>query len=80
MYFCAYYTKGVKRFNKTKFGWCWKKENITTSQDGCEKCEFRQNNRIKGVPVRYWLNEILTELCAVRQIVEEYENESEKPV
>lgn len=40
-YLDRYYTKGVKRFNRTEFGWCKKKRESVNVRGCCEMWQAR---------------------------------------
>lgn len=73
--FERYYTKGAKRFNKTKTGLCRKKQEQVTAQDGCKEFVKRPLKRRSARLLRYYLNEILLELHALREVAEDDRDE-----
>lgn len=70
-FFERYYTKGAKQFNKTKTGRCRKKQEQVTAQDGCKEFVKKPLKRRSMRLLRYYLNEILLELHALREVAED---------
>lgn len=71
-HFNRYYLKGVKRFNKTTFGWCTQKRDVVNIHDGCERYKAGVKDRgINNERVKVCLNELLTEISAIRHVIEE---------
>lgn len=67
---CRYYTKGIKQFNKTKYGWCNIKNVIVSINDSCDKFILKRKIQLnKNSLVLYHLNETLTDLAAMRMII-----------
>lgn len=77
-FFERYYTKGAKQFNKTKTGRCRKKQEQVTAQDGCKEFVKRPLKRRSARLLRYYLNEILLELHALREVAEDDRDEITK--
>lgn len=77
-FFERYYTKGAKQFNKTKTGRCRKKQEQVTAQDGCKEFVKRPIKRRSARLLRYYLNEILLELHALREVAEDDRDEITK--
>lgn len=69
--FDSYYTKGMKCFNKTKFGWCSCKRDNVYIHDVCDKYEFKVYKRKMSSYIKYTLSDLLTELTVIRNIIEE---------
>ena len=78
-HFNVYYTRGDRNFIETQFGYCLRKHCQCTADESCDKYIFKQYHRINGLPVEYWVNEVLKEICTIRQILE-YENDQNKKV
>ena len=70
--FEGYYTKGLRRYDKTKQGFCSEHHKIVENQDCCE-CWRRHlvRNRVASRA----LYEILMDISAIRQIIQENEEE-----
>ncbi|MDE6618750.1 MAG: hypothetical protein K2K13_06985 [Clostridiales bacterium] len=71
-HFERYYTKGVKRFSKTEFGLCTQKHESVNIHDCCER--YKAGVRYRGIiskRVKVCLNELLTEISAIRMVIEE---------
>ena len=74
-HFERYYIKGVKRFNKTNFGQCTQKRDIVNIHDCCERYKAGVRDRdITDRRVKVSLNDLLTEISAIRQVIEEEAN------
>ncbi len=75
--FKAYYEKGFSRFYKTHEGLCSVKNQIIDKHGNCEcwRNAHKLWNLRKKCAVRV-LNEILLELAAIRQILEEEKEEN----
>lgn len=72
-----YYTKGVKKFSRTKFGWCIVKCATVKTDGGCENyCPIRRKYKTNPM-IKYSINEILTELSEMRMLLEDEVRESE---
>lgn len=73
----AYYTKGLRRFERTRQGFCSKSNKVV---DGSEKCDCwktktRKYNCVRKRAVARALYEILIDLSAIRQIIQENQEE-----
>ena len=73
----AYYTKGLRRFERTRQGFCSKSNKVV---DGSEKCDCwktktRKYNCVRKRAVSRALYEILIDLSAIRQIIQENQEE-----
>lgn len=69
--FDRYYTKGVKRFNKTEFGLCCQKRENVNIHCNCGLWAIKpKTKKINGLS-RMYLNDLLTEISAIRMVVEE---------
>lgn len=78
-YFYRYYTKGVHRFERTDFGLCRRRQNIVIKNDGCGCWEFNGRRQyLSKRAAKSMLYEILEELSAVRQIMQEFQDEGEE--
>lgn len=73
-----YYVKGDKRFNKTHFGWCCKKACATNVHETCDNFTLKVIEKGVSNTVKCCLNFFLTELTAMREVLEEERNETEK--
>ena len=73
--FCAYYTKGGYKFYKSNKGYCTRKKQIFTNTECCEywRNNFQLRGRRKQLSLST-LDQLMTDLTAVKQILEE-ENE-----
>ncbi len=75
--FDRYYTKGLRHYEKTECGFCREQHKIVDQQEYCD-C-WRTNGRKHFVIERLAakkLNELLMEISALRQIIEENEEEN----
>lgn len=77
-YCYKYYTKGVKKFNRTKFGWCRMNGKVVCLQDRCEKYVSRPVRNKYHDNLKYYLSGMLTEISEIRQILEEETRENEE--
>lgn len=73
-HFNRYYTKGVTRFNQTEYGWCTRKCESVNIHDYCERYEVRIKARGINRRAKVCLNELLTEISAIRKVIEEEAN------
>lgn len=73
-----YYTKGIKQYNKTKYGWCNKKNSVVSIKDSCDSFILKRRIQLnENSLVLYHLNEVLTDLSAMRTIIaDEIEDEN----
>ena len=74
--FEGYDTKGLRRYDKTKQGFCSEHHKIVENQDCCE-C-WRTNSRrhlVRNRVASRALYEILMDISAIRQIIQENEEE-----
>ncbi len=77
-HFERYYTKGVKRFNKTAYGRCTQKRDCVSIHDCCER--YKAGARDRGITnerVKVCLNDLLAEISAIRMVIEEEANGEE---
>ena len=65
-----YYTKGTKKFNKAKCGWCCKRAEIVNSDFGCEEYKYWVQRKFFPIFLKHAINDILTEISEVRKILE----------
>lgn len=77
-YLDRFYTKEVKRFQKTNFGFCTRSRTIVESHGTCEKYCRRPGYRYCNLTVKRTLEVLLTEISAIRQVIEEENNENEE--
>lgn len=70
-YFKRYYLKEVKEFKKTNYGLCYKNGGTVEYCDECENFTFKTRTVRDERAVKECLNGLLTELSAIRQIIEE---------
>ena len=78
-HFERYYTKGVKRFNKTNWGRCTQKRASVSIYDCCER--FKAGVRDRGINnerIKVCLNDLLTEISAIRMVIEDEVNSEQK--
>lgn len=76
--FERYYTRGVKRFNKTDYGWCRVKCDAVKAQGSCEKFEVKKIVRKSRFFFEVCLNNMMTDISALRNIIEEERRENEE--
>lgn len=78
LYFEKYYIKGATNFIATKVGRCWKTQECVGTKEICEYYERKpkRSNRANGM-IKKRINDLMTELAAIRQILEENEREND---
>lgn len=76
--FQRYYTRGNIKFNRTKFGRCCNKDETVQSSSTCENWRIKTIHRHVSEYAKLKMNDILHELSAVRQIIEERQEEYEE--
>ena len=76
--FSRNYIKGIKRFNKTEAGWCCARREDVNAQGCCDKFETKKIMRKSRRSIEVCLESILTDLSAVRNIIEEERRENEE--
>ena len=69
--FIRYYTRGAKQFNQTKFGWCGAKLCTVSNREGCEQYVFKKPTKKSRETLRICLSNLLTEISAIRQVLED---------
>ncbi len=74
-----YYTKETKTFQKTDLGRCCKKGEDVCVTDSCKNFVRKKQHKVMRDGIQRYLDEILTQLSAMRYIIEE-ENESDEEV
>jgi len=75
--FEGYYTKGLRRYEKSKQGFCSQHRKIVENQNCCE-C-WKKNSKRYSARYRVAsraLYEILMDISAIRQIIQENEEEN----
>lgn len=70
-YMDLYYVRGVTRFERTKLGWCSKKQCNVTTDSGCDMYAVKVVRKKSDIHIKRRLSDLLTEITAIRQIVEE---------
>ena len=72
-YYNAYYTKGNFKYNKTKIGFCIKKQKEVDNHGTCDRWSLDSNviNSIRKNKSLNKLYELLGQLSEIRQILEE---------
>lgn len=77
-YLQRYYVLGNKRFNKTKVGRCDNKKGEPVDVHGCCEMFSRKPYPRKVSPIiKYSLNNLLAEITAIREVIEEIGNGDE---
>lgn len=69
-HFDRYYIKGATRFSETDCGRCMKSRNYTRAKECCEKYEKKAPRKRHVLLIRHALNDLLTELSALRLSLE----------
>lgn len=70
-YFDRYYTKGIKKFDRTEFGWCCKKIQTIKSDEACGSFIFKSKNKRSRILLELCLNDLLTQITEIRNVLEE---------
>ena len=71
VYFNRYYTRGVRKFHDTKFGWCGEKKSTVVNTDSCKEFILKRRRPLFKDSVQMQLNGLLAEITAIRKIIEE---------
>lgn len=75
-YFDKYYTKEIKHFRPTKWGWCCQKRDNVNMHCGCENFLFKPLSKRSNRLLLYCLNSLLTELSEIRKVLETENDET----
>ncbi len=79
--FKRYYIKGVKEFKRTDYGWCGKNMTVIDMREdnriGCEKFIANTERVLNKRSVYYYLSELLTELSAIREVLQDEDHDEE---
>lgn len=73
-----YYTKEIKQFCKTKFGWCSEKRNVVDTNGGCEQFGRKPVRRGRHRLLQCSLSDLLTEISEIRKVLEAEKSEREE--
>lgn len=73
-----YYVKGIKEFQKTNCGWCCKKQETVAIHNGCKEFSVKQTHKRNERLLRFYLNDLLTEISEIRKIIEEETSENKE--
>lgn len=74
--YTAYYTKGVRRFDSTRQGFCSLHDRLVNGGDGCEFWNNAYHRFcIRKKATLKTLYDLLTNISAIRQILEECRDE-----
>lgn len=71
IHFNKYYTRGVRKFNECKFGWCGIYHDHKKLMDNCPNYRFRRKLPIHQTNIMFELSNLLTELEQIEQILKE---------
>lgn len=74
-FFHRYYTQKGIQFVQTKFGFCYKKNEVFPIQHFCDGFIFKNRSITVKSMVQDRLNELLTEISTLRNILQEEEHE-----
>lgn len=77
--FKRYYVKGLSRFNKTNLGYCGIRQEIIEKHNICDKYQYSNHAMFsrKKTSLRI-LADLLTDITAIKQILQEEEEEKNK--
>lgn len=70
-YFRRYFVKKKAEYERTKFGYCPKKRENVGIHCKCEQFKFKEILYDFDIPIKCKLEKLLTEISALRMIVEE---------
>ena len=70
-FFDRYYTKENIQFKRTACGWCSVKKDNISATGVCERFVPQRNWRVPRKPIVMHLNDLLTEISAMRQLIED---------
>lgn len=73
-----FYVKGDKQFNKTGYGRCSHKNAVVATDESCDGFTARYIYRRRYGRAKYYLNELLLQISALRCIIEESVDEQNK--
>ena len=73
--FGRYYIKEYKTFQKADLGWCCEKRECVGVADSCESYVYKPRQVVIRRGTQRFLDDILTQLSALRYIIEEEKNE-----
>lgn len=74
VYFQRFYTRGTKKFNSLNLGWCCEKQDVVKNTDicGCNNYKLKKRRSFRSDEMLlYTLNNLMTDISAVRQMLEE---------
>lgn len=75
-HFNKYYINDGVRFQKTTFGYCRANKKNVTIHESCEKYAFKGCLNFRFDPlINARLNSLLTEICVLRELIEEDERD-----
>lgn len=74
-HFDRYYIKEDMNFRQTKYGWCRSEKREVQSKESCEQYATRVYARRSNLLLKGTLHALLTEISAVRNILEAERNE-----
>ncbi len=73
--FDYYYFKGLKRFNKSEYGWCTQECDTVKCNEVCEKFTYKHRSYKSNRMLKLALNDVLTELSEIRKQLELKDND-----
>lgn len=77
--FNRYYVKRNKEFHKVRFGWCCKKKETQSIHETCENFSYHPTQKRRSYEyLLFDLSNLLDELSAIRNIIEEENRETEE--
>ena len=69
-YFDQYYTKEIRHFRQTGFGWCRRKKRAVGAEENCEAFSLRERARENNLMLKCCLNDLLTQMTEIREMLE----------
>jgi len=75
-YLDRYYTKETKHYRSTQYGWCCKTCGNRNIHESCESYASKPRQKRCNFAIKHCLNDILTELSEIRNLIGEEDEES----
>jgi len=74
-HYSRYYTRGVKRFSQTTYGYCSVRKENADIHESCEDYRKRACEKISSMHIKRCLNDLLTEISEIRHVIEDVYDE-----
>lgn len=76
-YFYVFYTRGIKRYSATEYGWCRKNVRIAEQNEKCEQYLYKGKQQTSKRFTRLILSDMLTDLSEIRSVLQGEKDENE---